>query len=162
MEDRTILPNGVRVVPVGGGRFWRARPRDLSGGGDVGGGGRGGTGPPCRAHAVQGQRDTYAQAIARAVERCGGEIDAYTDHHETTYLARVGPARSQVFAVLADILRRPRLDPADLAKERAVVLEELRTYDDEPATVAYHGDRATLARLATARPGGGRRTRSAA
>src|SRR3712207_3980614 len=82
---------------------------------------------------------TYdARGLARAVERRGGEIDAYTDHHETTYLTVVpGPALAEVFAILADMVRRPRLDPEDLEKERAVVLEELRTYEDEPHTVAY-------------------------
>jgi predicted Zn-dependent peptidase len=99
-----------------------------------------------------------AHAVARAVERRGGEIDAFTDHHETSYLATApGPALADIFEVLGDILRRPRLDGADLDRERAVIVEELRTYEDEPATVAYQAALAGLWRGSPlARPVAGR------
>jgi predicted Zn-dependent peptidase len=137
--QRTVLANGVRVLSRSAPGAYGARLRLTF----VAGAALEPPGAEGLAHLAEhmpfkgaGARD--AQAIARAVERRGGEIDAYTDHYETTYLTGLpGPALGEVFAILADMVRRPRLDPADLEKERAVVLEEMRTYEDDPATVAY-------------------------
>jgi predicted Zn-dependent peptidase len=86
----------------------------------------------------KGSQTRDASTIAREIERRGGEIDAFTDHHETSYLA-IGPGESfaDVFAILADILRHPRLDGQDLERERTVILEEVRSYEDEPSSIAY-------------------------
>ena len=139
-SERTILRNGVRVLSRSATGAFGARVRlTYQAGATLEASGEEGLAHLAEHMPFKGSLTRDAQAVARAVERLGGEIDAFTDHHETSYLATMpGPALGQVFAVLADILRHPRLDPADLEKERAVILEELRTYDDEPATVAYH------------------------
>ena len=82
---------------------------------------------------------TYdAPSLARTFARHGAETDAYTDHHETTYIAVLpGSNLRPIMALLAEMLRRPRLAPEDLERERGVVLEELRTYEDDPGALAY-------------------------
>lgn len=71
--------------------------------------------------------------IAAAIEGVGGSLNAATDKELTVYWARV-PAEELALAVdvLTDMVFAARLDPAEVEKERAVVVEELRMYADNP------------------------------
>lgn len=137
--ERTVLPNGVRVLSYAAPSLYGARLRlTYRAGAALEPAGLEGLAHLAEHMPFKGTAAYDARALARAVERLGGEIDAYTDHHETTYLTVVpSPALPEVFAIMAEMLRRPRLDPEDLEKERGVILEELRTYEDEPHSVAY-------------------------
>ena len=74
-----------------------------------------------------------AKEIAEAIEGVGGVLNAATDKELTMYWARVPKTKASLAVdVLGDMLFRPRLDPAELEKERLVVLEELRMYQDSP------------------------------
>ncbi len=74
-----------------------------------------------------------AKEIAEAIEGVGGVLNAGTDKELTTYWARVPKGKARLAVdVLGDMLFAPRLDPAELEKERLVVLEELRMYQDSP------------------------------
>jgi predicted Zn-dependent peptidase len=71
--------------------------------------------------------------IAEAIEGVGGVLNAATDKELTMYWARVPRTKAELAVdVLGDMLFQPRLDPAELEKERLVVLEELRMYQDSP------------------------------
>ena len=74
-----------------------------------------------------------AKEIADAIEGVGGFINASTDKELTAYWARV-PAEHIELAidVLFDIVSHSRLDPADIERERMVILDELRMYQDQP------------------------------
>ena len=74
-----------------------------------------------------------AKEIADAIEGVGGFINASTDKELTAYWARV-PAEHLGLAieVLFDIVTNSRLDEADVERERMVILEELRMYQDQP------------------------------
>jgi predicted Zn-dependent peptidase len=74
-----------------------------------------------------------AKEIAEAIEGVGGVLNAATDKELTMYWARV-PRNKATLAidVLGDMLFDPLLDPAEMEKERLVVLEELRMYQDSP------------------------------
>src|SRR5207245_9637430 len=63
----------------------------------------------------------------------GGFINASTDKELTAYWARV-PSEHMALGldVLSDIVANSRLDPADVERERMVILEELRMYQDQP------------------------------
>jgi predicted Zn-dependent peptidase len=71
--------------------------------------------------------------IADAVEGVGGFINASTDKELTAYWTRV-PSEHMALGldVLFDIVTNSRLDPADIERERMVILEELRMYQDQP------------------------------
>ncbi len=74
-----------------------------------------------------------AKEIAEAIEGVGGVLNAGTDKELTLYWARVPENKAEIAVdVLGDMLFAPRLDPAELEKERLVVLEELRMYKDAP------------------------------
>jgi predicted Zn-dependent peptidase len=78
-----------------------------------------------------------SRAISEAVEGVGGSANAATDRESTVYWARV-PRREAARAmdVLGELVVRPRLDDADIDQERTVIVEEIRSYLDDPAEYA--------------------------
>ena len=75
-----------------------------------------------------------SRAISEAIEGVGGSANAATDRESTVYWARV-PRRQAARAmdVLGELVVRPRLDDADIDQERTVIVEEIRSYLDDPA-----------------------------
>ncbi|HSV75384.1 MAG TPA: pitrilysin family protein [Chthonomonadales bacterium] len=76
--------------------------------------------------------------IASEIESRGGSMNAFTDKEFTCFYARtladdVGVA----IDVLADMLRHSSLDPDELARERNVVLEEIKRYRDTPEELIH-------------------------
>ena len=72
--------------------------------------------------------------LTKAIERGGGEINAWTAFDHTVYHAVLG--RDHVdgaLDALGDALMSPRVDPDELAREREVILEEIRQGSDDPA-----------------------------
>ena len=79
------------------------------------------------------QKRPTSKEIADAVEGVGGFINASTDKELTAYWARVPSEHLGLgFDVLFDIIANSKLDPADVERERMVILEELRMYQDQP------------------------------
>ncbi len=79
------------------------------------------------------RRRPSSKEIADAVEGVGGFINASTDKELTAYWARVPSEHMDLgLDVLFDIVANSRLDPADVERERMVILEELRMYQDQP------------------------------
>jgi len=80
-----------------------------------------------------GGRYPSAQAISSAIESVGGSVNASTDKEETVFYAKVPAAHLRLACeVLSDMIFRPLLDPAEIIKERQVVIEELRMCLDNP------------------------------
>ena len=74
-----------------------------------------------------------ARAISEAIEGVGGVLNAATDKEMTMFWAKVPAQHLELAAdVLGDMVWRSRFDPAELRKERDVVIEELRMYLDNP------------------------------
>lgn len=75
--------------------------------------------------------------VARAVEGAGGELNAWTSFDETVFHAS-GPASAApgFIEVLAEMARTARMDPVELERERLVVIEEIRSRDDDPEMLA--------------------------
>ncbi|HEX2680182.1 MAG TPA: pitrilysin family protein, partial [Candidatus Dormibacteraeota bacterium] len=74
-----------------------------------------------------------SKEIADAIEGVGGFINASTDKELTAYWTRVPSEHLNLgLEVLFDIVANSRLDPADVERERGVILEELRMYQDQP------------------------------
>ena len=73
--------------------------------------------------------------IAREVEGCGGEINAFTSFDHTV-LHLVVPSRhfDRGLSVAHDAVTTPHLDPVEFEREKAVVLEEIRRGEDDPST----------------------------
>ena len=75
-----------------------------------------------------------SRAISEAVEGVGGSANAATDRESTVYWARV-PRRQATRAmdVLGELIVRPTLTDADIDQERTVIVEEIRSYLDDPS-----------------------------
>jgi predicted Zn-dependent peptidase len=79
------------------------------------------------------QRRPTSKEIADAIEGVGGFINASTDKELTAYWTRVPAVHVELgLDVLIDIVSNSKLAPADVERERSVILEELRMYQDQP------------------------------
>lgn len=76
--------------------------------------------------------------ISQEVEGVGGILNAATGRESTNYWCKVPSTHlALAFDVLADILLHSRIDPAELEKERLVVLEEIRSIEDSPEDLVH-------------------------
>ncbi len=74
-----------------------------------------------------------AKDIAIEMDSLGGEMNAFTSQETTTFYAKVVDEHLPVVIdILADILLGSRFDPADMEKERKVILEEIKSVEDTP------------------------------
>ncbi len=88
--------------------------------------------------AFKGTATRSARAIAEEIERVGGSLNAYTSREQTAYHARILAADLELATdILADILQRSTFDPAELEKERHVVLQEIGEVKDTPDDLVF-------------------------
>lgn len=88
--------------------------------------------------AFKGTKRRSALQIAEAIEDVGGYINAYTSREVTAYYARVLNADVGLAVdVIADILRNPVFDPAEIEVERHVILQEIGQAHDTPDDVIF-------------------------
>jgi predicted Zn-dependent peptidase len=79
-----------------------------------------------------------ARHLAEAIEGIGGIFNAGTGQEASLYWAKVAHSQLPVaLDVLLEMLRRPRFDPAELEKERRVILEEINLSLDMPDQWAH-------------------------
>jgi predicted Zn-dependent peptidase len=72
--------------------------------------------------------------ICTPIEGVGGMLNAGTDRELTIYWCKVAQIHFQnALDVLVDILLNSRLDPAEIEKERQVIIEEIKMSLDNPA-----------------------------
>ncbi|MBI4335302.1 MAG: insulinase family protein [Candidatus Omnitrophica bacterium] len=75
--------------------------------------------------------------IEKEIKSLGGYINAFTDHDSTGVNIILPSAYAHnALEVLKDILTESTFDPAELEKEREVVLKEVRLNNDEPSKYA--------------------------
>ena len=78
-----------------------------------------------------GGRD--ARAIAEAIENVGGSLNAWTARDQTVFHARTLAADvGLALELIASLVRSPRLDEAELEREKLVILSELGECLDTP------------------------------
>jgi predicted Zn-dependent peptidase len=78
------------------------------------------------------------EQLKQAIEGVGGSLNGFTAEEFTCYMAKV-PSRHarRALDVLADMVRHPTLSLRDLEKERDVVIEEIRMYEDAPGQYVH-------------------------
>ncbi len=116
--------------------------------------------------ARRGTREVDAAALARQAEALGGGLDSFTGWRGSGVgMTVTTPKLAEALALIADVVRQPLLQAAELDQERARALDALRVALDSPGSVAglaaaraWWGDSvygaspsaATLARLSAA------------
>src|SRR5688572_14374899 len=85
----------------------------------------------------KGTTTRSAVDISRAVDRVGGDINAFTAKEYTAYYCRL-PRRHAATGIelVGDVLTSSLLADDDVESERQVILEELAMDDDSPDDVA--------------------------
>lgn len=86
----------------------------------------------------KGTRRRDAADIAREIEDVGGHMNAYTSREQTAYYAKVLADDVPVAVdLIADILQNSVFDPAELDRERAVIVQEIAQVNDTPDDVIF-------------------------
>ncbi|MDD9147017.1 pitrilysin family protein [Sporolactobacillus sp. CQH2019] len=86
----------------------------------------------------KGTEKRSAREIAEAFDRIGGQVNAFTSKECTCFYAKVMDSdASYAVHVLADMLFHSRFDSADLEKEKQVIGEEIKMYEDTPDDLVH-------------------------
>ena len=76
--------------------------------------------------------------IINALERLGGDLNAYTNKEETVYYAAITREHiANAIDVLTDIVFNSTYPDTELKKEIEVVCDEIESYNDSPAELIY-------------------------
>jgi len=72
-------------------------------------------------------------AISSELDRAGGEFNAFTGKEYTGFFVKIRASRlCLALDVLSDILLNSKLEPAEIEREKGVIMEELNMYLDNP------------------------------
>lgn len=86
----------------------------------------------------KGTRSRSCEQLKQAIEGVGGSLNGFTAEEFTCYMAKVPAAHlDRALVVLADMALHPAFHPIDVEKEREVILEEIRMYEDTPAQYVH-------------------------
>ena len=86
----------------------------------------------------KGTRRRSCEELKQQIEGVGGSLNGFTAEEFTCYLAKVPQRHARrAVDVLTDMVRRPTLSPKDVEKEREVILEEIRMYEDTPGQYVH-------------------------
>jgi predicted Zn-dependent peptidase len=132
--ERTVLPNGVRVVTEK-----MPHVRSVSVGVWIGSGSReepeesAGISHFIEHMVFKGTKNRTAEQIARSVDSIGGGLDAFTSKELVSYNVKILDEHlPEAFDVVADLVRNPLFQKEDIEKEKGVILEELKMEVDNP------------------------------
>src|ERR1700681_1512515 len=86
-----------------------------------------------------GERYANYRDVNETAERMGAMLNAYTSHDLVAFhITSRAEAAPQAIDLLTDIAGRPRIDAAELDRERGGVSQEIARANDRPAMVAPH------------------------
>ncbi len=86
-----------------------------------------------------GERYANYRDVNETAERMGAMINAYTSHDLVAFhITSRAEVAAQAIDLLTDIAGQPRIDAAELDRERGVVIQEIARANDQPAMVAGH------------------------
>lgn len=86
----------------------------------------------------KGTRTRSTYEIACSLESVGGELDAFTGRDSTSFYARVLEEHLPLAVeVLADLACNPALASGEIEKEKKVIIEEIRSFEDNPEDLVY-------------------------
>jgi predicted Zn-dependent peptidase len=137
--QRTTLPNGVRIVTES-----MRHVRSVAVGIWIGAGSRreqpqeNGLCHFIEHMLFKGTTTRSAEDIARSVDSIGGNLDAFTAKELVSFNTKVLDNHlPQAFDVLSDLVLHPMFRPADIEKEKGVILEELKMDQDNPEYLVH-------------------------
>ncbi len=137
--ETTRLPNGVRIISE-----YMPHVRSASVGVWIGSGSRSETEEENGlSHFIEhmlfkGSKRRSAEQIAKDADSIGGGLDAFTSKELVSYNVKVLDEHvPKAVDILADLVLNPQFSPDDIAKEKGVILEELKMEHDTPEYVLH-------------------------
>ncbi|MEH6936969.1 pitrilysin family protein [Bacillus sp. JJ664] len=86
----------------------------------------------------KGTTTKSAKEIAESFDSIGGQVNAFTSKEYTCYYAKVLDTHAEyALDVLGDMFFNSTFDEGELEKEKNVVLEEIKMYDDTPDDLVH-------------------------
>ena len=86
----------------------------------------------------KGTTTRSAEDIAQQIDSIGGHLDAFTSKEYAGYYIKVLDAHLPVAVdVLSDFVTAPAFDPAEIEREKKVVLEEIKMVEDTPDDLVH-------------------------
>lgn len=83
-----------------------------------------------------GEKYQTPREVSLALDKIGADYNAYTSEEKVGYYVKCAPNhREKAFDVLADMLISPQFNRMEMEKEKGVVIQELKMYEDEPRDV---------------------------
>ncbi len=88
--------------------------------------------------AFKGTKRRSAYDIAVEIEAVGGHLNAYTSRENTAYYAKILKDDIPLAVdMIADILQNSTMDPEELERERAVIIQEIHQAHDTPDDIVF-------------------------
>jgi len=76
--------------------------------------------------------------ISGAIDNVGGDLNAFTDWEITAYWAKVGNSyKDLALEVITDLATKPLFPAKEIDKEREVIIQELKMYEDDAKSYVY-------------------------
>jgi predicted Zn-dependent peptidase len=92
----------------------------------------------CEHMTFKGTERRNALQIINALERLGGELNAYTNKESTVFYAAVQKEHFRVAVdLLSDMVFNSRYPQAEMNREVEVICDEIESYNDSPAELIY-------------------------
>lgn len=86
----------------------------------------------------KGTKSRSARQIAESIDAVGGHLNAFTTKEYTCYYVKILDQHLRLgLELLADMVINSLFSPDELEKEKNVVLEEVRMYEDTPDELIY-------------------------
>jgi predicted Zn-dependent peptidase len=86
----------------------------------------------------KGTSNHSAFEIAEIMDSVGGHMNAFTEKEQTCFYVRVMDKHIDMsLNMLADMFLNSLFDPKEIERERGVILEEIRMYEDAPDDVVF-------------------------
>lgn len=81
----------------------------------------------------KGSKKYSQKQITTGIEKFGGILNAFTDYEITAYHVKIANNyKEQTLDILQDLVTNPVFPVKEITKERKVILEELKMYEDSP------------------------------
>ena len=86
----------------------------------------------------KGTKTRSAQDIAEAFDSIGGQINAFTSKEYTCFYAKVlDTHKDYALEILADMFFNSKFDEEEMEREKKVVYEEIKMYEDTPDDIVH-------------------------
>ncbi|GAA0612152.1 pitrilysin family protein [Virgibacillus siamensis] len=86
----------------------------------------------------KGTKTRTAQDIAEAFDAIGGQVNAFTSKEYTCFYAKVIDTHKEyALEILADMFFHSAFDEEEMEREKKVVLEEIKMYEDTPDDIVH-------------------------